>query len=260
MIDHFRELCRHHDLLQVWTLREIKVRYKQSLLGGAWAILQPLALMVVFSVIFTMFIQIPTDGVPYPVFSYAALLPWTFFATSITFAVGTLTQNMNLVSKIYFPREILPVASVGAAFVDFLVASVVFVVMLLYYRIPLGVPMMLVPVLLSIQILLILGIVLFTSAVNVFYRDVRFVVPLGLQLWMYASPIIYPASLVPVQFRGFYMLNPMAALLDAYRATVLFGRYPDWSSVLAAAVVSAAVFVLGYLYFKRVERRFADII
>lgn len=260
MIDYLRELYRHHDLLLVWTGREIKVRYKQSLLGGAWAILQPLALMVVFSVIFTTFVKIPTDGVPYPVFSYSALVPWTFFATSITFAAGALTQNMNLVSKIYFPREILPVASVGAALVDFLVASAVFVAMLLYYRIPVGAPILLVPALLLIQVLLVLGIALFTSAVNVFYRDVRFVVPLALQLWMYASPIIYPVSLVPERFRDLYMLNPMAALLDAYRAAVLLGRYPDWSSLSAAAAMSVAVFVLGYLYFKQVERQFADVI
>ena len=260
MLDHIRVLYRHRELLLVWTAREIRVRYKQSLFGGAWAVLQPLSLMLVFSVIFTNFVKIPTDGVPYPIFSYSALLPWTFFATSISFAVPALTQNMNLVTKIYFPKEILPVAAVAAAFVDFLVASLVFVAMLLFYRIPFGGPLLLVPLLVAIQVVLTLGIVLFASAVNVFYRDVRFVVPLGLQLWMYATPIIYPASLVPERFRGLYMLNPMADLMEAYRATTLQGALPNWGYVGMATILSIAVFVLGYVYFKRVEGRFADII
>lgn len=260
MIQHFRLLFRHRELLLMWALREIKVRYKQSLLGGTWAVLQPLSLMIVFSVIFTNFVKIPTDGVPYPVFSYSALLPWTFFATSISFAVPALTQNMNLVTKIYFPREILPAAAVAGAFVDFLVASVVFAAILILYRVPLGAPLLLMPLLLAIQILLTLGIVMFASALNVFFRDVRFVIPLALQLWMYATPIIYPVSLVPERFRPLYMLNPMAGLVEAYRATALQGALPNWDYVGTAAAVSAMTFLLGYLFFKRVEGQFADII
>ena len=260
MLQHIRRLYQYRELLLIWIAREVKVRYKQSLLGGAWAMLQPLSLMVVFSVIFTNFVKIPSDGVPYPVFSYSALLPWTFFATSVSFAVTALTQNMNLVTKIYFPREILPAAAVAAAFVDFLVASIVFVAMLLFYRMPLGAPLLLVPLLVAIQVLLTLGIVLFASAVNVFYRDVRFVVPLGLQIWMYATPIIYPVSVIPERLRGLYMLNPMADLMEAYRATTLRGALPDLGYLGNAAILSILVFVLGYLYFKRVEGRFADII
>ncbi len=260
MVNHIRVLFRYRELLLIWIVREIKVRYKQSLLGGAWAMLQPLSLMVVFSVIFTNFVKMPTDGMPYPVFSYSALLPWTFFATAVSFGVPALTQNMNLVTKIYFPREILPAAAVAAAFVDFLVASVVFVAMLLFYRMPLGAPLLLLPLLVAIQVLLTLGIVLFASAVNVFYRDVRFIVPLGLQLWMYATPIIYPVSVVPERLRGIYMLNPMAVLMEAYRATTLRAALPDLGYVGSACITSILVFALGYLYFKRVEGRFADII
>ena len=255
-----QELYWHRELLLAWSQREIKVRYKQSLLGGAWAILQPLSLMIVFSVIFTHFVKMPSDGIPYPVFSYSALLPWTFFATAISFAVPSLTQNMNLVAKTYFPREILPTAAVLAAFVDFAVASVVFVGLFLFYHMPLTAALLLLPLLLAIQLMLTLGVVLFASAINVFYRDVRFVVPLALQLWMYATPVIYPASLVPERFRAVYMLNPMAGLVEAYRAVALRAEPPDWSSVATAAAISTLSLLAGYLYFKRAEPRFADVI
>lgn len=260
MTNDIQALYRHRELLFVWTLREIRVRYKQSLFGAAWAVLQPLSLMVVFSVIFTYFVKIPTSNVPYPVFSYSALLPWTFFVASIGLAASSLTQNMNLVTKIYFPREILPVGVVAAAFTDFLVGAAVFVGMLCVYRVPVGLTILLVPVLLIIQVMLTLGLALFTSAINVFYRDIRFIVPLGLQLWMYATPIIYPASVVPERFRTIYMLNPMAGLVESYRAVALRGELPQPSVLGPAAIISASVLVLGYLYFKRVEWQFADVI
>lgn len=260
MINNLKLLYDHRELLWTWALRDIQVRYKQSFLGAAWAILQPLSMMVVFSLIFVYIVKVPTDGRPYPIFSYTALLPWTFFTTAITFAVPSLVNNMTLVTKVYFPREIFPIAAVGASFIDFLIASLVFVGMMLVYRIPLSVTFLILPLLVVIQILLTLGVVLFASALNVYYRDVRFVVPLGMQLWMYATPIIYPVSLVPERFRALYLLNPMAGLIEAYRAVALRGVWPDWSYVGAAAGVSVILFVLGYLYFKRVEWQFADII
>jgi len=241
-------------------LRDIRVRYKQSLLGAAWAILQPLALMIVFTVVFSFFARVPTDGVPYPIFSYTALLPWTFFATAIGFAVPSLVNNMNLVTKVYFPREILPISAMGASFIDFLIASLVYIGLMVFYRVPLNATMLLVPVLLAVQMTLTGGVILFASAVNVFYRDIRFVVPLGVQIWMYATPIIYPVALVPERFRLIYMLNPMAVLIDSYRAIALRGEWPNWGCLGFAAVLSGVVFVLGYLYFKRVEWQFADII
>jgi lipopolysaccharide transport system permease protein len=216
--------------------------------------------MVVFSVIFTRIVRVPTGDTPYPIFSYTALLPWTFFATAVGFAVPSLVNNMTLVTKVYLPREIFPLAAVGASFVDFLVAAVVFVGMMVVYRVQLGVTFLALPLLIVIQILLTLGVVLFAAAVNVYYRDVRFIVPLGLQLWMYATPVIYDVSLVPERFRSLYMLNPMAGLIEAYRAVTLRGVWPDWNTLGPAAALSALVFVLGYLYFKRVEWQFADII
>lgn len=260
MIQNLRLLYQHRELLMIWTLREIKVRYKQSALGGIWAIAQPLSLMLIFSVIFTVFVKIPTSGVPYPIFAYAALLPWIFFSTAVTSAVSSLTQNLNLVTKVYFPREIIPAAVVAASFADFLVASLVFIGMMIYYRIPITPAFLLIPILICLQVLLVLGIALIASAMNVFYRDLRFVIPLGLQLWMYATPIIYPLTVVPERYQGLYLLNPMADLVEAYRRIALEGSWPEWGSLETTAVISFLVFVLGYLYFKRVEWEFADII
>ena len=260
LVEQLKLLIQFRELLYIWALRELKVRYKQSLLGAAWAVLQPLSLMIVFSVIFTSFVKIPTNGVPYPIFSYSALMPWTFFLTSITMAVSSLTQNINLVTKIYFPREVLPLAIVGAAFIDFLVGALVLVSMMLFYRVPITWSLVLFPIIVIVQIALTVGIALLVSAVNVFYRDARFLVSLGLQLWMYATPIIYPLSVVPERFRGIYLLNPMAGLIESYRAVILHGEPPNFGYLAMAAVISAVVLVLGYRYFKHVEWQFADVI
>jgi lipopolysaccharide transport system permease protein len=258
-----QNLCRlyqYRELLIVWSLREIRVRYKQSILGSAWAIAQPLSLMLIFSTIFTVFVKIPTADIPYPIFAYIALLPWVFFSTSITFAVTSLTNQLNLVTKVYFPREIMPAASVAASLADFLIASVVFIGMMLYYQIPVTGPFILLPVLMLIQVMLVLGIALIVSAMNVFYRDLRFVVPLVLQLWMYATPIIYPSSLVPERYRTLYLLNPMASLIEGYRLIALQGKWPDLGSIATVGVTSCLVLIVGYMFFKREEWRFADII
>jgi lipopolysaccharide transport system permease protein len=216
--------------------------------------------MVILSIVFTWFLEMPTEGVPYPIFSYTALLPWTFLATSISFATGSIVGSMNLVTKIYFPREIIPLSTVIASFIDFLVASIMFVAMILVYRIPFQITMLYLPLLLSIQIILTVGVVLFVSAINVFYRDFRFIVPLAIQLWFYATPVIYPVSVVPERFMGIYMLNPMASLIDAYRRVVLSGQPPQWNYLGISAVVSFAIFVFAYRYFKQVEWKFADLI
>lgn len=260
MSTYLMELVGARELLLTWAMRDFKVRYSQSVLGAAWAILQPLSLMVVYSVIFSVFIRVPTDGIPYPVFAYTALLPWTFFANSLNFAIPSLVSNMNLVSKIYFPREILPLSAILVSFVDFLIASSVFVLMLLFYHVPVGPVILLTPLVLLIQIILTLGISLLASAVNVSYRDVRFVIPLALQIWMYLSPIIYPVSLVPERFRPVYFLNPMAVLIDTYRRIILFNQMPDWPYLGLAALVSVSLTVVAYRYFKRAEREFADVI
>ena len=259
-VEGMRELYRFRELLWMWTDREIRIRYKQSVLGAAWAILQPLCLMLALTVVFSYFAAMPSDGVPYPLFSYTALLPWTFFATSISFAVPAMTNNIQLISKIYFPREILPLASVIVAFVDFLFATVVFAGLFLYYDVPATLYLLWVVPLLALQTVLILGIVFWTSSLIVRFRDLRFVVPLCIQLWMYASPIIYPMSVVPESIRPYYQLNPMAGLIESYREAVLRGGTPEAQPLLSAAFVSVVLLVSGYMYFKRAESEFADII
>lgn len=260
VLRNLRELSAARELVWMWTLREVRVRYKQSLLGASWAILQPVALTLVFTAVFSYLARVPSDGIPYPIFAYTALLPWTLLSTSIGFAVPSLINNTNLVTKIYFPREILPLGAIGAALLDFLFATVVFIGMMVLYNIPLSLSLLWVPLLLVVQLALITGVSLVTSAINVFYRDVRFVVPLALQIWMYASPIIYPVSLVPERYQPVYMLNPMAGLINSYRRVVLEGVAPVAYEIILAAAVSIAICLLGYHYFKRVEPEFADII
>lgn len=260
ILSDLEELNLHRELLFTWALRDFKVRYSQSLLGITWAILQPFSLMVIFSAVFSVILKVPTDRIPYPVFAYTALLPWTFFANSLSFSIPSLVNNMNLVSKIYFPREIFPLSSIMVCFVDFLVASSIYVMMLLFYRVSVRPTILFVPLILMVQILLTIGISLLGSAVNVFYRDVRFVIPLLLQIWMYVSPVIYPANLIPIKYRPIYFLNPMAELIDAYRRTILFNQMPDWPYLGLATLLSVLLMVGAYRYFKRVERKFADLI
>jgi lipopolysaccharide transport system permease protein len=260
MVQDLRILYGYRQLLAMWSVREIKVRYKQSLLGVGWAVLQPLALMAIFTLVFSLFARLPSDGIPYPLFSYTSLLIWTFFSTSITFAIPTLVNNFNLVTKIYFPREILPIASVVAAFVDFLLASIILLVVVFIYQVPLTLNVLWVPVIVAVQILLTVGVTLPASAFIVFYRDVRFVVPLGIQLWMYASPVIYPVSMVPERFRVLYALNPMVGIVDSYRRVIIQGEAPNLQYLAISTLVSLSLAGLGYLYFKRSEGSFADLI
>lgn len=252
-------LFQYRELLLTWTQREIKIRYKQAVLGSAWAVMQPLALMMIFTVVFTQIVTVPTDGVPYPLFSFVALLPWLFFANSVGTGVSSVVNNMALVTKVNFPREILALAQVGAAALDFGVASVVFLGMLLFYQtVPTG-PVWLIPIILVIQVALTTGLVLFTSAATVRFRDVRFVVPLCLQLWLYSTPVIYPLSAVPGHWQWVLRINPMTAVIDGYRQIILFGRAPDIADISTSGAVSIVVLILGYWYFKRTEVWFADI-
>lgn len=236
------------------------MRYKQSLLGGAWAILQPLALTVVFTLVFSRLVRVDTGGIPYPVFAYTALVPWTFFATSLSFGIPSLVNNMNLVTKIYFPREILPLANIAAALLDFVVAAVVFVGMLAFYRLWPGLQALWVVPLLALQVILSIGVTLIGSATLVFFRDVRFAIPLLTQVWMYATPVIYPIELVPERLRPYYFLNPMAGIIDGYRRALLMGLAPDMRALSLAALTSCLLLLAGYLLFKRVEPLFADLI
>jgi lipopolysaccharide transport system permease protein len=262
MIAHAQNLYHFRELIGMWAFREIRVRYKQSLLGAAWAVLQPLALMLMFTFVFSQIARIETDQ-PYPIFSYTAVLPWTLFATSISFGVNSLINNMNLVTKTYFPREVLPLGVIGAALFDFLIASSIFVLLMIYYEVPVTIHFLWIPVLLIIQIFLMLGVILIGSALTVFYRDVRFIVPLGLQLWMYATPIIYPIKLVEEnmpQLRTVYALNPMVGIVESYRDVILEGVPPNYTDLGIAAVISVILFIVAYIIFKRLEVLFNDLI
>lgn len=259
-MDHVVRLYQYRDLLWLWIAREIRVRYKQSLLGVGWAILQPLALTIVFAFVFSHLLRVDTRGVPYPIFAYAALVPWTFFTTSLSFGVPSLVNNMNLVSKIYFPREVLPLASVGAAFVDFLIASLIFGGMLAFYRIWPGVRALWVIPLLTVQVILTIAVTLIGSTIIVFFRDMRFVVPLLTQVWMYATPVIYPVDLVHERLQPYYYLNPMAGIIDGYRRVLVMGQDPRLSALWPGVIVSLTLLLVGYAAFKRAEPVFADLI
>lgn len=255
-----RTLVDHRDLLVAWTSRTVRARYKQSVLGGLWAILQPVATVAIFTVIFTFFVPIDTQNMPYVILAYTAMAPWTFFASSVGDMVDSLTTNMNLVSKIYFPREILPIAALLARLLDFGIAVTLLLVLMLYYRIPLfTASWVYLPMILSIQVALALGLGLAGGALNVFYRDVRHLFTLGLQLWLYATPIIYPISVVPEAWRPYYFLNPMAGVVEAYRAVLLHSTIPG-SYLWLSAGVAFVILVGGYWLFKRVEFQFADLV
>lgn len=252
------KLIEHKELLLNLVLRDLKVRYKQSIFGILWAILQPLAMMIIFTIVFSRFAKIPSDGIPYPLFSYTALLPWTFFASSLSFAIPSLVSNANLLTKIYFPREIFPIASILAAVIDFCIAAVIFLAILAFYKVVLTLNALYIFPILLIQVLLTLAVSLFASAVNVYYRDIKYALPFFIQVWMYLSPIIYPISSVPDRFKSLYMLNPMAPIISGYRQALLMGSSPDLYYLGISAFVTLIMLYLSYKYFKMVEMSFAD--
>ncbi len=255
-----RSLYGARDLLWSWTRRTIQGRYQQSALGWLWAVIQPAATVFIFSIIFTMVVPIDTGEIPYVVFSFAAVTPWTFLATSLTDMSTSLVQNMTLVTKIYFPREALPIAAMLARLMDFGIAAVLLLILVIWYQLPVLQPALLfLPLIILIQIILIIGIGLTAAALNVFFRDVQPLMTLGIQLWFYASPIIYPVTLVPEWLRPYYYLNPMAGIIQAYRNVLLFGAAPE-SHLLLSAGLSVGILAFGYWLFKRLEFQFADIV
>lgn len=254
-----RELWAFRELLRVLVERDVRVRYKQTALGFAWAIIQPVMAMVVFSIFFGNFAKIPSDGLPYPIFVYAALLPWMFFANAITTSSGSLINSTNLVSKVYFPRLIIPLSSVGAGFVDFAIASSVLLLMMLYYGIGWSLNLLMAPLLAVGVMIAALGVGTLLSALTVAYRDFRYVVPFMVQIWMFATPVAYPASIVPEGWRWLFYLNPMTGIIEGFRSAFL-DRPFDFAALLVSLVVILLTFLVGVAYFEKVERRFADII
>jgi lipopolysaccharide transport system permease protein len=255
-----REFWRYRELLYVLTMREVQIRYKQSVLGIAWAVLQPLALMLMFTLVFSVLLKIPSEGVPYPIFSYSALLFWTFFSGSLTRAIPSLEDNAALIKKIYFPREFFPMSSVLAAVFDLLIAGVIFLGMMFYFHVSFTLNILYVIPLLLVQTIFTLGVCFIFSALNAYYRDVKYALPLVIQIWLYATPIIYPLSLVPERFRTYYMLNPMTGIIESYRNVLVKGIAPDEFYIGVAAAGAVFLLILGYLYFKRIEMTFADVL
>lgn len=254
------KLAQYRDLLYTLSVHRIKVRYKQSVLGITWAILQPLSLMLIYTIIFSYIARMPSDGAPYAIFAYAALLPWTCFSNALTNATNSLVSHSHLVTKVYFPREILPLTYVLAAIFDFLIASTVFIGLMVYYRVPLTAhALYALPVVVVLMIFTTAMAFLF-SATQVRFRDIGVAMPLLLQLWMFATPVVYPLSAVPKRLLPIYSLNPMVGMIESFRQVMLYGAIPDLRLLGIAAFVSIVLLVASYIYFKRVEATVADII
>lgn len=253
------ELWAYRELLWVLAARDVRVRYKQTILGAGWAIVRPLTTTVVLSVVFGGLAKMPSDGYPYPVFVYAALLPWTFFASAVGSAGSSVVGSANLISKVYFPRLIVPLASIGSALVDLLVSAAVLLLLLVYYDQALSWRILLFPLLCLAVALTALGVGTFAAALSASYRDVGHLIPFVVQIWMYATPVVYPVSLIPEAWRPLIYLNPLTGLCEASRA-VFLGQPLDGRSILLSVFVSIVAFAVGVAYFERVERRFADVI
>jgi len=255
----FSELWSFRELLYFLTWRDIKVRYKQTELGIAWAILQPLLAMLVFTLFFGRLAGVPSDNLPYPVFAYAGLLAWTFFANAITTSGNSLINSTHLITKVYFPRVIIPSAAIAAGLVDFAIAFGIMLVLMAYYRVALTWNILMFPLIVMLITLLALGMGMWLSALNVKYRDVRFALPFLVQLWMFVSPVIYPTSFLPAKFRWLLSLNPMTGLIEGYRSSLL-GLPFNWTSLAASAGITLILLIYSSYAFRRMERSFADII
>ena len=257
---NLRELGTYHELLFFLVWRDIKVRYRQTVLGVTWAILQPLLTMVIFSVIFGNFAKLPSDGVPYPIFTFTALLPWQLFSTSLSHSSESVVGESRLLTKIYFPRLIIPLSSVGAGVVDFLLSFLILIGLMIYYAIPFSWKIAVMPLFILLVLLSALAVGLWLSALNVQYRDVRHTVPFLVTAWMYATPIAYSASLVPERWRVLYGLNPMVGVVEGFRWMLLDKPFPDIRMFIVSTVVILVLLFSGLVYFKRMENYFADVI
>jgi lipopolysaccharide transport system permease protein len=256
---NWRELWAYRELLWVLTMRDIKVRYKQTVLGASWAIIRPVMTMLIFSVVFGQLAKMPSDGFPYPVFVYAALLPWTFFAAAIGTSGQSLVGSAHLVSKVYFPRLIIPLSSIGAGLIDLAISTGVLLLMMLWYGVGWTPNLLAAPLLLIGVIFTALGVGTLLSALTVAYRDFTHLTPFMVQIWMYVTPIIYPVSLVPERWQWLLYINPMTGLVEGFRSAFL-GKPFDMTGIGISFAVAVAAFAIGVAYFERVERRFADII
>jgi lipopolysaccharide transport system permease protein len=254
-----KDIWAYRELLFFLTWRDVKVRYKQTALGAAWAILQPLFMMIIFTIFFGRLAGVASSGIPYPLFALAGLVPWTFFSNAITASGNSLVGSANLITKVYFPRLIVPAAAMLAGLVDFVLAFAMLIVLMFYYRVALTVQILFLPVLVLLTALFALGVGTWMSALNVKYRDVRFALPFIIQLWLFISSVILPSSSIPQKWRWILLLNPMSAVIEGYRSA-LFGLPFDWPALGLASVLTIVTLIYAVYSFGRVERSFADII
>lgn len=254
-----RDLWSYRDLFYFLVWRDVKVRYKQTAIGVAWAVLQPVLTMVVFTVLFGRLAHVPSEGRPYPIFVFAGLLPWNFFNTAVTSSGNSLVGSSPLITKVYFPRVLIPLAAVGAALVDFAIASVVLGCMMVYYQVGVGIGLLMVPFLMVMVALFAAGAGMWMAALNVKYRDVRYALPFLISIWMYVTPVIYPISFIPARWRWILALNPLSGLIEGFRSAVFNTGFP-WAGLAISGVLTLIVLVYVSFSFKRMEREFADVI
>jgi lipopolysaccharide transport system permease protein len=253
----WRELWTYRELLGFLVWRDLKVRYKQTVLGAAWAILQPLMTMVVFTILFGRWANMPSDGLPYSLFAFAALIPWSFFANALAATSGSLVGSTHLISKVYFPRLLIPLSSLGTGLMDVVISLAVMLVMMPFYDVAITWQLLALPLMIVLTLAIAFGVGSAVSSLNVMYRDIRYVVPFLTQIWMFGSPVIYPVSLVPAEWRWAYYLNPMAGAIEGFRAALL-GTPFNLPALGMSAIVTIVLLWIGLAYFRRVEGRIAD--
>lgn len=256
--DDLARLVSYRDLFLTLSLHRIKVRYRQSSLGYIWAVLQPVLMVVTYTLVFALFARVPTAGTPYVVFAFSALIPWLYFSNGLSLATNSLVNSASLVLKVYFPREILPLSYIGVAFIDFCIGSIVLVLIMGFYGVRPHETLLWIFPLMAVASIFLLGAALFCSAIEVKYRDVGLAMPFLLQLWLFATPVLYPLRSVPSRLLPFYTLNPMVAVVDGFRSAVVLGSRPDLQLLLRASMISVLVLALSYVWFKRAEATFAD--
>lgn len=254
------ELWRYRELLYFLILRELKIRYRQAAIGAAWALIQPIMTVAIFSVVFGHFAKMPSGGVPYPIFAFTAVLPWMYFAEAVRRGSTGLVGDSDLIRKIYFPRLLVPLAMVAAPLIDFAAGFVVLLVILAFYQVPITIYILLLPLFLLVALGLSLSVALWLGPLSVRFRDVMHALPFVIQVWMYASPIAYPMAIVPERWRLLYSLNPMVGVIEGFRWVLLRDGHPDFRAIAISCVIISACLVGGLVYFKKMERSFADVI
>ena len=255
-----KEVWNFRELFYFFIWRDIKIRYKQTVLGALWAIIQPFFTMVVFTIFFGNFAKVPSEGVPYPVFSYSALVPWTYFSGALALSGNSLIGNSNLLTKVYFPRFAIPASAALAGILDFFIASILLFGIMIYFHIPFSLGLLFWPFLVIPLIFLALGLGMIFSSLNVKYRDIKYTIPFLIQLGLFVTPIIYPISILPEKYKIFVALNPMTGIIEAFRSTVIPNKLVDYWLLLYSVIASLLIFLFGLMYFRKTEKGFADLV